>query len=964
MTSLISRKKHNGYLELASKNRNAPILMSPADWNGVKRAAHDLSADFERVTGNKTAVLESLPNTVPTRSTECAIIVGTRGKNPIIDDLLLKGKLQGNLSANTPEAYLIQTVENPVKGLDRALVIVGSDKRGTIYGIYEISRLIGVSPWYWWADVRARKSETLFVNPSYVLSDAPAVRYRGIFLNDEYPALTNWVREKFGEAEISVDPPVPANIANYGTEFYSRVFELLLRLKANYLWPAMWNNAFNEDDPNNARLADEYGIIMGTSHQEPMLRAQKEWDRRFGDTFGKWNYGETPEELEKFWREGIERNRQFESIVTIGLRGADDTEMSRGTLRENRDTLEKIVNRQRNIIAGVTGKKMEEVPQQWCLYKEVQEYYEDGMRVPDDVILLWSDDNWGNQRRLPTVAERARSGGAGIYYHFDYHGGPRSYQWTNTTTIAKIWDQMTLAREYGADRVWIVNAGHLKGYEYPVSFFMDLAWCPERYNGENIGQYTSSWATQLFGDEISSEVADIIELCARYNARRKPELLSPDTFSLLHYGEAERVMQEWKSLAQRAERLYEKCSTDMRDAVYQLVVFPVHSSTILYNIYISAGKNALWVAQGRVAANKNKQKALSLFSDFTALMKEYNTVFAHGKWAHFMDQSVLGYTGWADPPGNTLNHINLCVVEPKNSSTMGVALEGSASSWPNSTDQAILPLFDAFNCDVHWIEIFNGGNGEFAYSVHPSESWILVDKPIGTITDHLRLHVSIDWNRLPCGKSTGTIRIRGTWTVVLIFLEILKPDVEKLKGFSGFVETDLSLAMEAPHYSRNRSARNRGWTLVEGFGKTLSGMRATAEPNPPPLSPGKSAPCLEYDAWFYHTGKAKVILYLSPILNFIPGESVLIGVSFDDGSVETVLAVDARNEVSNNNVDWGKCVCDNIRLVESFQNIDSMGAHTIKIWMLSPGVVLERIIVDMGGLKPSYMGPPESYHTN
>ena len=382
---------------------------------------------------------------------------------------------------------------DPFPGVATALVIAGSDKRGTIYGIYDLSEQIGVSPWYWWADVVPDRREALYVRPGRYLRGEPSVKYRGIFLNDEKPNLDYWVRKHYGER------PVPgATSANFNSAFYARIFEVILRLKGNYLWPAMWNNAFAEDDPDNPRLADEYGVVMGSSHQEPMLRAQKEWDWHLQREHGNWNYAAHPEVLSRFWREGVRARRQFESIYTIGLRGQNDTAMIHGEA-QNIALLEKIVSDQRRIIAEEVNPDVSAVPQLWCLYKEVQDYYEAGLRVPDDVTLLWAEDNWGNVRRVPTADERARPGGAGIYYHFDYHGGPRSYQWINTNPLPKIWDQMTLAKQYGADRIWIVNVGHFKGYELPMEFFLDLAWDTERWPHDRLRDYTRLWAAREFG---------------------------------------------------------------------------------------------------------------------------------------------------------------------------------------------------------------------------------------------------------------------------------------------------------------------------------------------------------------------------------------------------------------------------------------------------------------------------------
>ncbi len=444
--------------------------------------------------------------------------------------------------------------------------------------------------------------------------------------------------------------PFRTDVANYNHEFYSRVFELILRLKGNYLWPAMWNNAFNEDDSLNARLADEYGIVMGTSHQEPMLRAQKEWDRRYQSTLGSWNYVKHGDTLRQFWREGIRRNKSYESIITLGLRGADDTEMAPGGPDANRSLLEEIVNVQRGIIADEINKDVTRVPQMWCLYKEVLDYYKAGMRVPDDVTLLWAEDNWGNIRRLPTKDEQNRSGGAGIYYHFDYHGGPRSYQWINSNPIPKIWDQMSLARQYGADRIWIVNAGHLKGYEFPMEFFLNLAWYKDSLTNDNLQEYTRMWSVEQFGEANSGEIADIISKYTQYNGRRKPELLAPDTYSLTNYREAENIVSDYQLLADKAEDIYNQLPENKRDAFYQLVLFPVKASALVNELYVTAGKNELYFNQGRTSTNDMALKTRLLFQEDTSLMGYFNNKFADGRWKHFMDQPHLGYTGWRDPP--------------------------------------------------------------------------------------------------------------------------------------------------------------------------------------------------------------------------------------------------------------------------------------------------------------------------
>ncbi len=531
---------------LSASGKSTTLFISSEDYPGVIRALKDLKSDIGKVTSIEPALaIDQLP------SQKELVIVGTIGNSQVIDQLVKNKKLDVKDIAGRWENFLIQVVEKPLPGVDKALVIAGSDKRGTIYGIYDLSEQIGVSPWYFWADVPVEHKDALFVKPGKIIQ-SPSVKYRGIFINDEAPALSNWVKEKYGFAKPGQNPPVGNEVVNYGHEFYSKVFELMLRIKANYLWPAMWGNAFNEDDPENSRLADEYGIVMGTSHQEPMLRSQQEWDRRYYKSLGHWNYYKHPDTLENFWREGLRRNKNYESIITMGLRGANDSEIG-GDIKSNISMVENIVKKQQKIISEELNPDITKVPQSWCLYKEIMEYYNQGMRVPDNITLLWSDDNWGNIRRLPDPDERMRSGGAGVYYHFDYHGDPRSYEWINTNPIAKIWDQMSLAKQYGADRIWIVNVGHFKGYELPMEYFMNLAWNTDKWTNSNINEFTRLWAAREFGSTYANEIADIISKYTKFNGRRKPESLSPQTYSLVNYNEAENVVSEFNKIIARAK---------------------------------------------------------------------------------------------------------------------------------------------------------------------------------------------------------------------------------------------------------------------------------------------------------------------------------------------------------------------------------------------------------------------------
>ncbi|ACB75282.1 glycosyl hydrolase 115 family protein [Opitutus terrae] len=943
-------------MELARDGRVASIYVDTADWPGVVRAAGDLQTDIARVTDLTPAITHDAANP-GTR----LIIVGTIGRSQLIDRLIAEGKIDVSRVRGKWESFLIQGLPGAVPN-GTAIVIAGSDKRGTIFGIYDLCEQLGVSPWHWWADVTPPKRSEVYVLETAYVQGEPSVKYRGIFLNDEAPSLTNWVLAKYGTATPSTNPPVPGGIANYGREFYTRIFELLLRMKANYLWPAMWNNAFNEDDPENPRLADEYGIVMGTSHQEPMLRAQKEWDRRYGATLGSWNYATQASTLQAFWREGVRRNRNYESIITMGLRGANDTEMAPGGPEANRALLEEIVRVQRTILADEVNPDVTRVPQVWCLYKEVQDYYEAGMRVPDDVTLLWAEDNWGDLRRVPTADERARPGGAGIYYHFDYHGGPRSYQWINTSPLPKIWDQMALAKQYGADRIWIVNVGHLnKSYELPIEYFLSLGWDAQHWTESNTDDFTRGWAAREFGGEHAAEIADIVTRYTRYNARRKPELLSPTTYSLVNDREAETVVADYNALATRAEAVLNALPASKRDAFYQTVYFAVKSCALVNDLYVTAGRNALYAAQGRASTAAQAARVRELFAQDMALKNNFNTTFAGGRWAHFMDQTHLGYLNWQDPPTDSLRAIPLVEPTPAAAAALGVAIEGSASAWPGTAGQPALPRFDALNRQIRWIEVFNKGTDAFAFTATASAPWIVLSETTGSVGADRRLAVSIDWSAVPAGSATGTVRITGAGAEVTVAVEALNPAGVSRDTLIGFAESAGFVAIEAEHFTANRASGDRHWLKIEDYGHTLSGLRATGPVDAEPAIPGTNAPCLEYQMHTFSTGPANVTVTVGPTLNFLPGRPLRYAISVDDETPHVVTLVPAGYRAQNGNADWEESVRANARFGRSTHAFTAAGTHTLKVWMIDPGVVVQKLLVDFGGARPSYLGPTESY---
>ena len=918
---MVSFSPVSGAFPVVERGRATRIFVCSEDWPGVQRAAADFRADVQRVTG-------LLPVDEKTLAGEDdVIIVGTLGKCPVMDDLARKGKLDVTAIRDHWEAAVTAVVEYPLPGIRRALVIAGSDKRGTIFGLYTLSEQIGVSPWYWWADVRIPHHEAIYVLPGAHQLPSPAVKYRGIFLNDEAPSLTNYAREKFG---------------GFNSEFYKHVFELLLRLRANYLWPAMWNSAFNEDDPLDPKLADEYGIVMGTSHHEPMLRAQQEW-KRHGK--GPWNYATNSEELQKFWTQGIARNRGYESTITIGMRGDGDVAMSPTA---NTALLERIVKDQRRIIAANEDPQRKD-PQIWALYKEVQEYYEKGMRVPDNVTLLWCDDNWGNIRRLPTTEERGRPGGAGIYYHFDYVGDPRSYKWLNTYNITKVWEQMHLAAKYGADRVWIVNVGDLKPMEFPIEFFLTMARTPEQWGSEALQDYSTQWATREFGPEHAQEIADLISTYTKYNSRRKPEQVEPDTYSLTQDHEADRIDEQWRDLVARAERINAALPEDERPSFFELVLYPLKASATIGEMYIAAGRNRLYAREGRASANRYAEEVRRLFALDAQLTDEYNHRLLNGKWDHMMDQTHIGYTFWNEPTLNAMPAVQH--VQPLGGAHMAVFAEGS-----NQPAKA-LPVFDEGNRQTRTFEIVNHGSEDFSFRVETSAPWLLVSPHEGRAGIDQTVSVSIDWAHAPATDADGTITVlqQGSGGApVHVSVSMLRSSTT----LRGFVEGAGVVAIDAEHATKNRSVNGVAWSVIPGFGETLSGMEAfpvTAASTPV----GPAQACLEYEFSVYASGKRTLDAVLAPTMPFVPGRGLRYSLGLDGKPQWTVDAWASKSDS-----EWRKAVSDGVHHVRTDLGEIDAGTHRLQVCRVDAGVVLERLMIYQGTAPATYLGPPESARVN
>ncbi|NJD11941.1 MAG: glycosyl hydrolase [Gemmatimonadetes bacterium] len=935
-----------GRFALAADGQVAALRLDEGEWPGVIRAANDLKADLGRVTKMEPAV--AVGGAPGARQ---LVLIGTMGRSATIDRLVAAGKIDGRALAGKWETFVTQIVANPLPGVDRALVVAGSDKRGTIYGIYDISAQIGVSPWYWWADVPVPQQSALYVLPGRHTQGTPAVKYRGIFINDEAPAMSGWTREYNG---------------GFNSRLYTRVFELILRLKGNFLWPAMWGSAFNLDDPQNPILADEYGIVMSTSHHEPMQRAQQEW-RRVGT--GEWNYERNDSVLRAFWRAGIRNKGDREGVVTLAMRGDGDMPMTQGA---NIALLERIVADQRQIIEEVTGKPAAATPQVWALYKEVQEYYDKGMRVPDDVTLLFSDDNWGDIRRLPSPQDRARAGGFGIYYHFDYVGGPRNSKWLNKNPIPRIWEQLQLAHEYGANRIWVVNVGDLKPMEYPIQFFLDYAWNPSRIPAARLPEYARLWAQQQFGADHAAEIATVVTTYLKYAGRRTAELLDTVTFSLSNFREAETMVADWRALEQRAFDLAKQLPATHQDAYYQLVLHPIQALGNVADLYVTVARNRTYAQQQRAATNAMAARARALFERDAQISAFYNDTLAGGKWRHMMDQTHIGYTYWQEPPRNAMPRVDVLQVPAAAEMAVAVVEQNRAApprrpGMPGAPGGMVmgppsLPAFDVYLQQTYHLDVYNRGRTPFRFTAEVAEPWLIVSPASGTVEQELRLAVSVDWSRAPAGRDTAAITITGPNGSRSVVRAPLFNPASPGRDFAGFVQSGSFVSMEAEHFARAVGGQDVAWEVIPDFGRTLSGVHPTPVTTSS-RTPGGTSPHLQYRVFVFDTGTVKVHAYISPTWDFRGGTGLRYAVSIDDETprIVNIHADSSSTGRTDGNRAWEQGAASAIKVHVSEHRVASPGDHVVRYWLVDPGVVLQKLVVSFGDLPETYLGPPESF---
>ncbi|RMX80860.1 hypothetical protein D0869_07240 [Hortaea werneckii] len=957
---------------------DACIIVARNDYPGIKKAAHNLSNDLGTVLNQAhTAISETaLDEQDSLPGTNTAIIVGSIEASSILKRLAENGKINTKSLQGKWESFMTSVVKEPLNGIQEALVIAASDKRGAIYGIYTLSEQIGVSPWHWWADVLPRKREAVFARYQTTRHGEPSVKYRGVFLNDEAPSLTGWVLEKFGK---------------YNSQFYEKVFELLLRLKANYMWPAMWPGypnpgaSFFTDDPLNQRLADEIGIVISTSHHEPMQRLSNEWFAENPE--GSWNWLTNKEKIIDFFRAGAQRAKGFESCFTLGMRGEYDKKMAGD---DPAFVVEDVIKAQRELLRETYGHP-DAVPRDptevLACYKEVQALFESGrLNVPEDVTLLFGDDNFGTIRRLPTEQEAKRKGGAGIYYHLEYVGSPRSYKWINSNSLGKIRHQLFQAYDRKANQIWIFNVGDLKPLECPLSFAMAMAWDCDTVANLGVKTFLDEWAAQNFHPDVAEDASSVLAGYDRIASLRKHELIEPGMFSVLHNCEADTILRRLQSLLDLATRVYGRISEEDRAAVFELILHPVKATYLYVSLQVARSRNRLYARQRRNSANRLAQEILDLFEADFDLSEEYHALLG-GKWNHMLRQPHLGYgETWHAPSRDMIDGI--CYVQRRQPSNpivgqMGVAIEGHEGVRPGRINEEserthpsrrdLLPgvTFECINRygpANRWFEIFTRGPQTTDWQISTSAKFVKVSSYSGRLIPgepDARVEVSIDWTQVPPDMhAEALIDIRSQEGDYEQLHLPFRGDVVPAEVTGVYVESSGYVSIPAAGCTINPP-----YEMLPNTGRLDTGS-VTLQP-----SAGRDGDtsCLCYPFYtFSTTSSAKLTLYLGMTLALAPDEVPTYDLCLDDEAVSThPLYTLSPAAIAKSKEDgwpaaygWFNAACDNVWMNRHpiAQSDCPPGHHEVKIRLRHSNILLEKIVIELEPLGESYLGPPPSHY--
>lgn len=909
-----------GDFVLVNRDKPLQVYIDPQESNVVQTSKDIFFSDVSLVSDTKIE-LKGINDVF-------SIVAGTIGTNKFIDKLISNKLIQADKLKDQWEAFQIQII--PYNG-QNILVVAGSDSRGTAYGILELSRLIGVSPWTWWADVTPEKKDEVSIPADYYTFQQPSVQYRGIFLNDEDWGLMPWSSKNYEQTNRK---------GQIGPKTYARIFELLLRLRANTLWPAMHESTipfyFVE---GNKEIADKYGIVLGTSHCEPLMRnGAGEWDNK---KYGEYNYLTNKETINNYWAERLNEAARYENFYTIGMRGVHDGHMEGvKTLDEQTSVLQDVINNQRKLLTQYGGKDASLIPQAFIPYKEVLSVYENGLKLPEDVTLVWCDDNYGYLTRLSNKEEQKRKGGAGIYYHISYWGRPHDYLWLSTTQPSLIYYQMKNAWEHNVRKLWILNVGDIKPAEYDIEFFLDMAWNINSINDNNIYEHMERWTTREFGKDLSKELTSIMEEYYHLANIRRPEFMgwsrveeysaikggkTPTTdtdFNPFMFGdEIQRRVNDYDNISNKVKALEKNIPERLKAAYFQLITYPVCASSEMNKKFLYAQKARLFAKNNLPVANEYAQWSENAYNSIAALTQTYNKDIYKMKWDGMMDMKPrkLAVFEQASLPEK---------VSAENSEKAAVWFENESQPTRANSNITISP-FVKNGQDSTFVSVFQKGNKQIEWSISNKPEWLTIKEINTGLFTERRLILSVNWEKATDKNSSNTIlSINGD---------------------------EYHLNLSALYNNRKNSESNRmialnaiSGTLTSKQSRAIQGLGHSLNAVTVPVG---ETHCIEYTVYTTSIGEALIRTCLIPN-HPIEGKDLRYAIAVDNEKPQIVsLATEFRSEA------WKINVLRNQAVKETIHRFDKPGKHTIRIYALDEGVVLDQIMVDFDKDRKFYQIP-------
>jgi hypothetical protein len=924
-------------------NKKAPAIDSIA--------AHLLAEDIQRVTGVLPQVVTDI-----TKAKGNVIVIG-KVQSPLIHSFVSTSSPIANQLKNKWECYGLMAINKPIANINQALIIAGSDDRGTAYGVFDISRKIGVSPWYWWADVTPIHHQELSIKVNEYVSSSPSVKYRGIFLNDEDWGLQPWAAKTF--------EPKTGDI---GPKTYAKIFELLLRLKANLIWPAMHpsTKAFYHY-PGNIKVAEQYSIIIGSSHAEPMLRNNvSEWNEK---VMGNFNYITNKPNVYKYWEDRVKESKNLDAIYTLGMRGVHDSGIEGvKTSKEAVPLIEQIFEDQRQMLTKHLQKPVTAIPQVFTVYKEVLEIYDLGLKVPQDVTIVWPDDNYGYIQRLNDEGEKKRQGGAGVYYHASYWGRPHDYLWLSTTHPALIREELMKAYETNADRLWVLNVGDIKPLEYNIQLFTDMAYNAKPFKDSRyVNTHMLNWANEVFGKKNGSDIQNILWQYYQFAFERRPEFMGwsqtePTTetnytqYNHFYYGDqAQQRIDKYEALEKQVKALRRQIDPVKADAFYELIYYPVVGASLMNKKFLYRDKSYLYAKQNRLSAYEYNQLSRQVYDSIIKETDFYNSNLANGKWKNIMSMKPRDLTVYHAPV--------LAEIKIDTSIVWNVIPEGSADTSAESSNNSRLMLpFNRSDCRKYFVDLFLSANKQVKWTVSTSADWIKLSATRGMLTTEAgkkqqRVWVAIDWTKAPKADSLkGTITFKGGDKTIPVAVKALN-NTNELKDYKGFIESNQYVSIHAANYSRQVNTAKAKWEIIDGLGnagKSIEALRLQIKAFDT-TQLVKTSPCLEYDFYTFTNAPAEVAVYSLPTFPINRNYSMRYAVAVDDAPAKIIdFKTVGRTE------EWKQNVLRNNTIKKVPIKSLAKGKHVLKIYMIDPGVILDRITIDLGGLQKGYGTIPET----